>query len=429
MKGLFHIRFLWDTLPRGDTAAFVVGLSLLTAECNYLLFHTAAEGFAIVVAALIYVLATWTYKCSQNEMLLFLGKAYASVAALDFLHLATYHGMGLFPGYGADTATQLWIAGRCLVGAALFVSPLLLKRRISQVAWTLICIVTTASLIWSIMCVRAFPTCFVEGEGLTQFKIWSEYLVMTLVAGGMFRLHARRADLDQHLYAALMCSMGATILSELCFVLHTDVYGLANLVGHLIKVLSYYCIYRGVVRHRLIAPYDSIFAELRTQAIHDSLTGLYNRNGFMLSAERDIAAAREDREQVGILMADLDKFKRVNDLHGHLAGDEVLKQFAGLLRTAVGTSGTPARLGGDEFVAILRDVSREDLDFAAARVRRAVHEWAQASEIAHDLDVNVGTFLWQPGSPGDIDTLIRKADEAMYQEKEVKKNRSEVVRQ
>lgn len=75
----------------------------ITARANYLLFHALVEGFAIVVAALIYTLATRTYQHSRNDTFLFLGIAYLHVGILDFVHTLVYKGMGVFPGFGSDT--------------------------------------------------------------------------------------------------------------------------------------------------------------------------------------------------------------------------------------------------------------------------------------------------------------------------------------
>ena len=97
----------------------------VVARVNYLLFHALVEGFAIIVAALIYVLATRTHRYSRNNMFLFLGISYFFVAVLDFSHMLTYKGMGVFPGFGADTPTQLWIVGRLMEAVSLVAVPFL----------------------------------------------------------------------------------------------------------------------------------------------------------------------------------------------------------------------------------------------------------------------------------------------------------------
>ncbi|HBK61477.1 MAG TPA: GGDEF domain-containing protein, partial [Firmicutes bacterium] len=124
---------------------------------------------------------------------------------------------------------------------------------------------------------------------------------------------------------------------------------------------------------------------------------------------------------VGALMADLDKFKRVNDAFGHLAGDSVLRQFARILTASVGPDDTVARLGGDEFVVLLPGADANEALAVADTVKRQTRAWTQGSRIAAGLDVSIGMAVWTPDTEGGIDALLRAADEAMYQEKELKR--------
>jgi len=267
-----------------------------------------------------------------------------------------------------------------------------------------------------------FPTCFVEGSGLTPFKIVSEYLVMAAVAAGSLLLARKRDTIGDSLFKALMGAAGATVLSEFCFTLYHDVYATPNFLGHVFKVVAYGFLFQGVVLRGLQAPYDSIFAELQRSAVRDSLTGLYNRFGFMQIAQREMEAAvgRPDA-LIGALMADLDKFKHVNDTFGHLAGDAVLVQFARILLASVGPADTVARLGGDEFVVLLPGADAEKASAAAGVIKQQTRAWTQQSETAGGLDVSIGLAVWRPYTGGDLDTLLRHADDAMYKEKELKR--------
>jgi diguanylate cyclase (GGDEF)-like protein len=103
------------------------------------------------------------------------------------------------------------------------------------------------------------------------------------------------------------------------------------------------------------APSDicALAAELAGQAVCDSLTGLYNRRFFDEALAQNIEAARRYGRELSLVLFDLDKFKQVNDTCGHLAGDEVLKNFARLLQETVRKADIVCRIGGDEFAVIL----------------------------------------------------------------------------
>jgi diguanylate cyclase (GGDEF)-like protein len=124
---------------------------------------------------------------------------------------------------------------------------------------------------------------------------------------------------------------------------------------------------------------------------------------------------------VGALMADLDKFKHVNDTFGHLAGDAVLVQFARILVASVGPADTVARLGGDEFVVLLPGADGEKASAVASIIKQQTRAWTQQSETAAGLDVSIGAAVWMPHTGGNLDTLLRQADDAMYKEKELKR--------
>jgi diguanylate cyclase (GGDEF)-like protein len=396
--------------------------SFWVARANYLFFHAAVENFSVIVAALTCVLALASSRYARSDLLLFIGHAHALVGCIDFLHTMAYKGMCILPLPTADTATQLWIAGRYIWAAMFLMAPALASQRLPRRPATAALGIAAVALTWSILHGGIFPMCFIEGLGLTPFKIVSEYLVIAAVIAGSLLLARERDKIDNSLFRVLIGAAGATIVSEFCFTLYHDVYAVPNFLGHIFKVIAYGFLFRGVVLRGLWAPYDSIFAELQASAVRDSLTGLYNRFGFLQIAQREMeAAAGKPGGQIGALLADLDKFKRVNDTFGHLAGDLVLIQFARILTASVGPADTVARLGGDEFVILVPGADGERASAVARIIRQKVRAWTQRSETAAGLDVSIGVALWTPDVGGDLDTLLREADDAMYREKESKK--------
>ncbi len=114
--------------PRLAAGLLAVLFLYVVARNNYLLYSTLLEGFSVVVATLIYVLATRTYKYSGNTLLLFLGNAYLFIAVIDFFQIISSNGKGIFPVQGVNTATQLWIAGRYLLAVSFLLAAFIARR-------------------------------------------------------------------------------------------------------------------------------------------------------------------------------------------------------------------------------------------------------------------------------------------------------------
>jgi diguanylate cyclase (GGDEF)-like protein/PAS domain S-box-containing protein len=156
--------------------------------------------------------------------------------------------------------------------------------------------------------------------------------------------------------------------------------------------------------------------QLAEQALRDQLTGLANRG--LLEERLRAVLARDARtgDTTAVLFLDLDGFKTVNDVHGHLVGDAVLRCVAARLRTAVRPSDTVARLGGDEFVVLVEGATAEGAEVLAERLRTEV----AAPILVGDLDLNVGVSVGVALSEGgamEPATLLGSADRGMYDEK------------
>ena len=158
-------------------------------------------------------------------------------------------------------------------------------------------------------------------------------------------------------------------------------------------------------------------AQIRFMATQDALTGLPNRTLFRDRLEQELIRARRGGEKVALLCLDLDRFKDVNDLRGHGAGDELLAQVGARLTTAGRETDTVARLGGDEFVIVQSGLGQpED---AAAFAARLVATFAEAFDLDGELMVvgaSIGIALF-PTDGGDAETLLRNADTALYRAK------------
>jgi len=235
----------------------------LTSLHSYLLFHSIVEMFSIVVACGIFMLAWNARRFLENTYLLFLGIAYLFVGGLDLIHTLAYTGMGVFEGYGTNLPTQLWIATRYVESLSLLIAPLLLARRLKMNIVFLGYVSVTSLLLVSIFYWNLFPACFIEGIGLTPFKKISEYTISLILLASIAMLLKKGRDLDISVLRLLIASIVLTIVSELAFTLYVHAYGLFNMIGHYLKIISFYLIYKAIIETGLVKPYDFLFKDLK----------------------------------------------------------------------------------------------------------------------------------------------------------------------
>jgi len=252
-------KYYWSIL---FCISILVGL-WAASENSYLVFHSIAEIFSIVVACGIFVLAWNSRRFAQNNYLLFIGIAYLFVAGLDLLHTLAYKGMGVFQGDESDLAAQLWISARYVEGASLLVATFFVNRKLRIQFVLAVYIVVVTLLLASIFYWKSFPVCFFEGTGLTLFKKVSEYIICLLLFLTILMLMRRRQEFEPQVLWLLVGSIAITITSELAFTLYVNVEGFPNLIGHYLKIISFYLIYKAIIQTGLTKPYDLLLRDLK----------------------------------------------------------------------------------------------------------------------------------------------------------------------
>ena len=166
--------------------------------------------------------------------------------------------------------------------------------------------------------------------------------------------------------------------------------------------------------------------QLAIEATTDSLTGLSNRSMFIEQLERELSEHAQGDRTLAVLFVDLDRFKRTNDAHGHAAGDELLQAVAQRLRASIRAGDVVARLGGDEFAIVLCDVStRSEVERLVEKLRVEIGRPMEIGGRVVTPSASIGAAISVPTDrdPGD---LLRGADHAMYQAKQLGRNRCEV---
>jgi diguanylate cyclase (GGDEF)-like protein len=164
-----------------------------------------------------------------------------------------------------------------------------------------------------------------------------------------------------------------------------------------------------------------LLEQVQRLAATDGLTKIANRRTFESTLEREVARATRSAEHLSLVMIDIDHFKRLNDEHGHQAGDEVLRNVAAALSCECRDFDTPARYGGEEFAVVLPGCGPDEAKLIAERLRHAVA--AAPSVVPITASAGVATY---PAHAGDADTLVRASDDALYESKRAGRNRTTV---
>ncbi|GEM_PF-1627730 len=240
---------------------------------NFLLFHSLVEIASIVVAFSIFVIVWNTRRTITSTFFLIIGISFLFSGTIDLVHMLAYKGMSVFPGNSADLPTQLWIAARYYQSITFLIATLLIRRSITKdrkyddsiilvVCAAAFCLVMTSIFLW-----QNFPCCYIEGTGLTPFKIASEYVISAFLILAIIILALRRSTFNPVVWQYLIAAQVFLIVGELAFTTYVGVYDFMNMIGHLAKLVSVYFFYRAIVVVALTHPLDLLFSELKEKSM------------------------------------------------------------------------------------------------------------------------------------------------------------------
>lgn len=263
-------------------------------------------------------------------------------------------------------------------------------------------------------------------------------LLLLIVAAFFFGLFG--LDTRQYLRLTIGTTLGYAVLSTAVLVAGDaprEAWMLEALRFSALVVITIWMSFIGgyfaTIRRRLAAQRDALEAantKLRELSIRDELTGLYNRRHLTERLEQESERARRYGQGFSVALIDLDHFKAINDTHGHGVGDEVLVQFAAILRLQVrfidhvgqAPERTLGRFGGEEFMVILPGTSLEGARVCVERMRAAVAQ-APFETSAGPLSLSFSAGLAEQQPDESADALLQRADEALYRAKEAGRNR------
>lgn len=223
-------------------------IAMYISSFKYLMFHTIIELLIIIVSFSIMIMTLNMHRNSKNDYFIFLGITYGFVACIELLHTLSYRGMNIIDiGDTANIPTQLWIAVRYLESISILISFKYIKKKINILKVFISYAIITALIILSIFKFHIFPNCFIEGYGLTPFKMISEYIIIVVLGVCLFISYDEYNInfLSNKYYSYfIIFSIG----SELAFTIYRDVYGVINGTGHVLKFISFYILYSALIK-------------------------------------------------------------------------------------------------------------------------------------------------------------------------------------
>jgi signal transduction histidine kinase len=238
-------------------------LIYLSSLYNYLLFHTVAELSAITISIGIFIIG-WNSKAYlKTSFFLIIGVSFLFIGIIDLIHTLAYAGMNIFIGYTSNLPTSLWIVARFWQAISFLLALILYKKDINLyylIIFNVIFLIIFLELIF----LGLFPICYIEEiERLTPFKIISEYIIDSIFLISLIWMYMRRKEFDIKVSIYIIISMISMIISELSFTIYTDVYGIANLIGHLFKIIAFYHMYKAIIKTGIKEPYNLLFRKLK----------------------------------------------------------------------------------------------------------------------------------------------------------------------
>jgi two-component system cell cycle response regulator len=157
--------------------------------------------------------------------------------------------------------------------------------------------------------------------------------------------------------------------------------------------------------------------KVRTMAVTDELTGLYNRRGFFSLVEQLLKLCKREKKGIFMLYTDVDSLKKINDTFGHKEGDMALIDIANILRKNYRESDIIARIGGDEFVVITVGTTKESAEIATSRLKKNLEIHNAEANRSYKLSLSFGLAYYDPENPCSIDELLVQGDKLMYEQK------------
>lgn len=244
---------------------FIFIILLIVCHYNYLLFHLLAEMFSIIIGTSLFLVMWNAKKYVNNKSIILISIAYAFIGIIDLMHTITYDQMKVVSGF-SFYGNHFWVASRYFEGISLLIAIGVgnkLKRLNFYKAFTIYAVATIAT-IFLILALKWFPA-DIWIMSNTAFRIIGEYLIILILLVCLLLLHKFKDNYSNNIYNILKWVIIITVIQELCFSLDVGNFSYTNFLGHYFKIMSFYLIYKAVVKTSIADPYDLIFREMKVK--------------------------------------------------------------------------------------------------------------------------------------------------------------------
>jgi PAS domain-containing protein len=219
------------------------------------------EIFAITVSILILIFVWLSKRYISNGYLIVLGGYYGVVALMDVFHTLTFRGMNILPWSTVNFSPDFWLSARLLEGVALVIAPLAIKSN-PNLYKVLLGFIAAALLLAGTIYFEFLPTSYVEGVGLTPFKIDAEYLIIALMITGFVLLRKYKREFEPRIFLMLATSLLLAIASEFFFTIYSDFHDVTHAIGHYLRFFSVSMGFIAIVLSGIGDPLKLVFREL-----------------------------------------------------------------------------------------------------------------------------------------------------------------------
>jgi PAS domain S-box-containing protein len=293
----FNSRGVKAQFSYSDTIILIILIAglIVIQFFDFLLFHSLVEIAGIVVSCAIFAFV-WSARAYLDDgFFLILGISSLFIGSIDMLHMLAYRGMGVFQPPTTNLATQLWISARSMQALCLLSAAFFLGRKVRTWIVFGLCLITSVSILFSIFFIHSFPVAYIEGHGLSSFKIATEYFVSFVFFVSCIVIYIKRSLANNKILFLVLISTIVTIISEFFFTLYVDPFSYFNMVGHILKIIAVYIMYKAVIVRGFKFPYELLFKNLKTREEELRIEKDKFSQYLDLSAEIIVVIDREQR--------------------------------------------------------------------------------------------------------------------------------------
>ena len=386
---------------------------------GYIILNGVAMAIGFSMSLAVFLISWNAVQYTNNNCLLILGIAALPIGALGFIYCLLNQNIYAYE-INQGMLPELWMLTRMLEAASILLALYLReKAQIYSKYWVL--------LLYILITVLILMFSFVEGVHINRFA------PAVLLLSSAIYLYKKRLSYNKNILHLLMYAIIVAVVVNLMNATNSsNDLRLVLLIQYLL-LASYYFIYRIIVVKTIKEPFAMVFMDAkqneqrlfeeyqicRNEANIDGLTGVYNHRYLYEQIEKE--KKRSDRFNTGfsLVLMDLDRFKSINDEHGHLIGDEVLRGVARVIASSTRETDIVGRYGGEEFLVILPGTKLDEAYTVAEKIRAAIDRARFVKDIHITISGGIAQYHGEPASE-----LISLADKNLYYAKETGRNRN-----